>query len=58
MGTGESFGAIVPIIFVVIFGVAIWGAWYWNKKQREAAQAFAAARGWTFTAKVPALTQR
>lgn len=54
----DSYVAIIPIIFVVIFGVVIWGAWYWSKKQREAAQAWAAARGWTYTRNVPALVQR
>lgn len=54
----HGFGLIMPLLFLVVFGLMIWGAWYWNKKRREAARAFAAAHGWTFTVQVPALTQR
>lgn len=58
MHGGSWIGAIVPLLFVALFVGALCLAWYVNKKRREAAQAFARARGWTYTANVPSLTQR
>lgn len=55
---GSGIGAIFPLIFIVIFVGALILGWFANKKRREAAQAFAAARGWTYTAGVPALVRR
>ncbi|WP_420112140.1 hypothetical protein [Pseudactinotalea sp.] len=58
MGNGEAFVYIFPIIFgVLVIGMLIYGV-YANKKHREAAQAFAAERGWTYTPRVPGLTSR
>jgi hypothetical protein len=58
MDAHSGIGAIFPVLMVVVFIVVIWLSWYFNKKRREAAQAFARERGWTYTAKVPGLTQR
>lgn len=54
----ESLGFLFPFMFVLLAGGVIWWAWYWGKKQREAAQAWAASRGWTYTRTVPELVQR
>lgn len=52
------FRSLFPLLFVALAGGAIWWAWYWSKKQREAAQAWAASRGWTYHRNVPSLVQR
>jgi len=49
---------LMPLVFVVLAGGLIWFAWQQNKKRRAAAQAFAAARGWTYTPDVPGLLER
>lgn len=52
------FPMLFPLLFLGLAGVLIWWAWLSNKKRREAAQAFAASRGWTYTANVPGLVDR
>lgn len=58
MRDGSGFISIFHLLFIALaVGGIIWG-WRANKKHREAAQQFAAARGWTYTAQVPALVGR
>ncbi|WP_154796165.1 hypothetical protein [Occultella kanbiaonis] len=46
------------IVFVVIFAVVAIFGWRANKKRQEALRAWAAGRGWSYTATVPALVNR
>ncbi|TDE99025.1 hypothetical protein EXU48_02230 [Occultella glacieicola] len=46
------------ILFVVIFAVLAIIGWRANKKRQERLRAFAAQRGWVYTANVPTLVNR
>lgn len=57
----DMFGVLpglIPLIFLGMVGLVVWLAYRARKQRSEAARAFARARGWTYTANVPALTRR
>ncbi|GAB2980262.1 hypothetical protein [Actinotalea caeni] len=58
MGNGPDVFMIVVLVFLALAGGLIWLSYQQRKKAREAARAFAQARGWTFTPDAPQLSQR